>query len=253
MRLVNLIVRELTSSSPRWHEQRRRFKRAEVEGDARDAKAEAQQAAALQKQADDFLALQAESLGMPSARTPATSTSILPVNAGDEPLVKLMALPKAVAKPPPIVRNAAMLLAAQEEEDASKVRRTLVKLNYSDDEEDRHSKNSGGTSRAREKRERETRAAVPETQEQLWSYVVDWSALSEVRPCSHPLLLANQTSAPGLCSRTCRSSSRIPSVRSSTAVSLTSSVLPRPKFSTPSWSICALTSRRLNSSKSLRR
>lgn len=167
--------------SNRWRAQRSAVRRREEEGDARDARIEAQQLAAVSKESDDFLNQQAVMLAKMAEDKRLHSLPTASTSSGnpDEPAVKLSfgsTLPKPIPKVP-AVKTSAFLGTGDEEEEGRK-KRALIKLDYSDEEDDGSGKKQ---QRKREKKEREILDKIPESQAALWEYAIEWTALTEVR------------------------------------------------------------------------
>lgn len=190
----------------RWRALRRANVQRERDADARDAAAEAKQLSLTEKASDAFLNQAMFSHVASTSSDPSTS---LPRLNSDEPIVKLSfgsSVVKPIVKPPAPVRPSALGIADEEEE--GKVKRELVKLDYSgldleqsdDDRRDRRrsrrsrsrSQDGGRRERSRERTERprgrDSRekerilAQVPTSQSGLYKFIIDWSLLSEVRP-----------------------------------------------------------------------
>lgn len=183
MTTVEILIRTLTSRN-RWRSQRRPFRAREQEGDARDAAAEAHQMAILRKESEAFLERQADMFNKIAESK--VKAGGLPMMKEEDAGVKLSfgvtVVPKPVAKVG--VASRRTLLGAEEDE-ASKKKRALIPLNYSDEEgEDAAGKGKGKsklTPAEREKKEKALMELVPTTRESVWSYPIEWSAVSEVR------------------------------------------------------------------------
>lgn len=155
-----------------------------MENDARDRTIEAQQAAALHKEAEDFLAQQAEMFAKITESKEKANAGALPsAGAADEPAVKLSfgaAATKVVTKTVVPVRSA--VLGVGEDEEEGTKRRELIPLSYSDDEDDKPKASYRMSQKEKEKKAKEILARVPVEKEVLWVFKMPWSSLSEVRP-----------------------------------------------------------------------
>lgn len=159
----------------RWRKQRQQARRREIEQDAQDARREAEEAAALQKESEDFLARQADMLSSMSGTASLDPTA----TSGEPPKLKLLAVPTAEKKaedaPKPKPKAAAAFAAADEDEDgAGKKKRELIPLSYSDDEDDEEA-----IERKRRK-VKELVSNIPTDKAALWKYSVHWEELNEV-------------------------------------------------------------------------
>lgn len=159
----------------RWRKQRQQARRRELEQDAQDARREAEEAAALQKESEEFLARQASMLSSmsDSAALDPTATS------GEPPKLKLLAVPAVDKKPEDAAKAkpkaaAAFAAADAEDEAAGKKKRELIPLNYSDDEDDEDKIEK------KRKKVKELVSAIPTDKAGLWRYDVKWEELNEV-------------------------------------------------------------------------
>lgn len=195
----------------RWRAQRRAFRARERDADAKDARLEKEQLAAIQQQSDAFLANQADMFASLSGATngstkaaagavkdEAASSSAAGAGTSSGGPIKLADKSKAKAKDEITERpkaKAAAFANAEDEEEVARAKRRLIPLDYSELEQ---GENAGLTEAQiadrRKKRIQELVASIPTEKSGLWSWTVDWAYLSEVRPNPHCECTANTNS-----------------------------------------------------------
>ena len=165
----------LQNDRVRWRKQRQQARRREIEQDAQDARREAEEAAALQKESEEFLARQADMFSAMSG-----SATLNPdATSGEPPKLKLLAVQptekqaeEGKSKPKP--KAAAAFAAADEDETSGTKKRELIPLNYSDDEDDEEKVEK------KKRKVKELVSAIPTDKAGLWRYDVKWEQLNEV-------------------------------------------------------------------------
>ncbi|KAI5481570.1 hypothetical protein MNV49_002796 [Pseudohyphozyma bogoriensis] len=157
----------------RWRGQRRPFRARELDADLRDRQTELAQAAALQKQSDDFFASQSDLLSKLGKEGGAIA------RAGPDEAVKLSfggGAPKPAAKP--VVAPRPAVLGTADDEDEGKKKRALIPLTY-DDEIEPVVPGQRLSQAEKERKAREIFERIPSAKESLWTYKMAWGSLSE--------------------------------------------------------------------------